>query len=78
VIARPSLLLDHRAGLGQPVRIGERLAIPIARLLAPVLPGPYRPVHARAVARSLVKTVPQAGGVVMLASDALARIGGEG
>jgi uncharacterized protein YbjT (DUF2867 family) len=78
VIARPSLLLDHRAGLGQPVRIGERLAIPIARLLAPVLPGPYRPVHARAVARSLVKTVPQARGVVMLASDALARIGGEG
>jgi uncharacterized protein YbjT (DUF2867 family) len=78
VIARPSLLLDHRDGLGQPPRLGERIAIPIGKLLAPVLPGPYRPVHARAVAHSLVRTVPEAKGVVVLASDQLARIGAEG
>lgn len=77
VIAQPSLLLDYRDGLQQPARIGELIAIPIAKLLAPVLPGTYRPVRAGAVARALVKTVPQAKGVVVLASDVLARIGGE-
>lgn len=77
VIAQPSLLLDYRDGLQQPPRFGERIAIPIARLLAPLLPGVYRPVRARAVAQALVKTVPAAKGVVVLASDVLARIGGE-
>ena len=77
VIAQPSLLLDYRDGLQQPPRLGERIAIPIARLLAPLLPGVYRPVRARAVAQALVKTVPTAKGVVVLASDVLARIGGE-
>ena len=77
VIAQPSLLLDYRDGLQQPTRIGELIAIPIAKLLAPILPGTYRPVRARAVAQSLVKTVPTANGVVVLASNVLARIGGE-
>jgi hypothetical protein len=63
--------------LQQPPRLGERIAIPIAKLLAPILPGMYRPVHAKAVAQSLVGTVPAADGVVVLASDALARIGAE-
>lgn len=77
VIAQPSLLLDYRDGLQQPPRIGEQIAIPVAKLLRPFLPGIYRPVHARAVARSLVKTVPAAEGVVVLASNVLARIGSE-
>lgn len=77
VIAQPSLLLDYRDGLQQPPRLGERIAIPFARLLAPLLPGVYRPVRARAVAQALVKTVPTAKGVVVLASDVLARLGGE-
>lgn len=77
VIAQPSLLLDYRDGLQQPPRLGERIAIPFARLLAPLLPGVFRPVRARAVAQALVKTVPTAKGVVVLASDVLARIGGE-
>lgn len=77
VIAQPSLLLDYRDGLQQPARIGELIAVPIAKLLAPVLPGTYRPVRAGAVARALVKTVPQVQGVVVLASDVLARIGAE-
>lgn len=75
VIARPSLLLDYRDGLQQPPRIGERIAIPIAKLLAPLLPKAYRPVRARAVAQSLVKTVPTAKGVIVLASNVLAEIG---
>ncbi|MBD9678358.1 NAD(P)H-binding protein [Pseudomonas sp. PDM18] len=75
VIAQPSLLLDHRDGLQQPPRLGEKLAIPIAKLLAPLMPGVYRPVHARAVAQSLVRTLPQAEGVVVLASNVLVRLG---
>lgn len=77
VIAQPSLLLDHRHGLQQPPRLGEQIAIPIAKLLAPLLPGPYRPVHALAVAQALVRTVPAAQGVVVLPSHLLAKIGGE-
>jgi uncharacterized protein YbjT (DUF2867 family) len=75
VIAQPSLLLDYRDGLQQPTRFGELIAIPIAKLLAPLLPGSYQPVRARAVAQSLVQTVPTAKGLVVMASDALARIG---
>lgn len=75
VIAQPSLLLGDRDALKQPSRLGERIAIPIARLLTPVLPRHYRPVHARAVAQSLVKTLPAAYGTVVLHSEDLARIG---
>lgn len=74
-IAQPSLLLDYRKGLQQPPRIGERIAIPIAKLLAPLLPGAYRPVRAEAVAQALVKTVPTAEGVVVLPSNVLAQMG---
>ncbi|MEP9316100.1 NAD(P)H-binding protein [Pseudomonas sp. LABIM340] len=75
VIAQPSLLLDYRDGLQQPPRLGEQLAIPIAKLLGPLMPGKYRPVHAQAVAQALVRTVPTAEGVVLLASNVLARLG---
>ena len=75
VIAQPSLLLDYRSGLQQPTRIGELIAIPIAKLLSPILPGAYRPVHAKAVAQALVQTVPTANGVVVLASDVLIKLG---
>lgn len=75
VIARPSLLLDTREHLDQPARLGERIAIPVAKLLAPILPATYRPVHARAVALALVRSVPAAQGIVELSSDALVRLG---
>lgn len=61
VIARPSLLLGDRAVLGQPTRIGERLA---ARLLGPVrrlVPAGVRPIEAGAVARALVVALGEAG-----------------
>ncbi len=76
VVAQPSLLLDYRSGLGQPTRYGEIVSIPIARLLAPLLPGAYKPVRAQAVAQALLRTVPTAQGVVVLPSDALVRLGG--
>lgn len=75
VIARPSLLLDYRSGLGQPVRLGEIISIPVAKLLSPVLPGPYKPVRALAVARSLTQKVPVTKGVVVLSSDKLIKLG---
>lgn len=75
VIAQPSLLLDYRDGLGQPPRLGEIIAIPMARLLAPVLPRACKPVHARAVAQALLRTVPTADGVAVLPSDVLVRLG---
>lgn len=75
VIARPSLLLDRRDHLGQAPRLAESLAIPIGRLLAPLVPGPYRPVHARAVAQALLDAMPLAHGVRVLPSDVLARQG---
>jgi uncharacterized protein YbjT (DUF2867 family) len=75
VIAQPSLLLDYRDGLQQPPRLGEQLAIPIAKLLGPLMPGKYRPVHARAVAQALVRTLPAAEGLVVLASNELVRLG---
>lgn len=75
VIAQPSLLLDYRDGLGQAPRHGETLVIPIFKLLAPILPAAYKPVHARAVGQALLRTVPGAQGLVVLSSDALARLG---
>lgn len=75
VIARPSLLLGNRDALKQPPRLGEKISTPILKLLAPVLPKRYRPIHARAVARSLLATLPAAHGTVMLHFDDLIRLG---
>lgn len=73
IIARPGLLLGSRRELGQPLRVGERIASPLARLLSPLLPGAYKPVEALAVARCLVNTLPQAEGIVVLNSEQLGR-----
>lgn len=75
VIAQPSLLLGDRSILNQPLRRGERIAAPIARMLSPLLPGRYRPVTATAVANALVRTLPAARGIHVLASDELAMVG---
>ena len=53
-IFRPSFLMGERAES----RLAERLAIPVARVLAPLLLGPlrrYRPIHAADVARAMVR-----------------------
>ncbi|CAM6560271.1 Semialdehyde dehydrogenase NAD-binding domain-containing protein [Escherichia coli] len=75
VIAKPSLLLNYRCGLGQPVRLGEIISIPIARMLSPLLPGDYKPVKAQSVACALLKTVHTAKGLVVLTSEQLIKLG---
>ena len=75
VLAQPSLLLGSREGLGQPTRVAERLALPVARWVAPLVPGTYRPVAAQQVARALVQALPRAKGVKVLASGEMARSG---
>lgn len=77
VIAQPALLLGDRKALKQPSRLGEEFATPILKLLSPILPRRFRPVQAKAVAQSLVRTLPSAEGVVVLSSDELSRIGAE-
>lgn len=68
VIARPSLLLDSRKHLGQPPRLAESLAIPFARLISPLIPGPYKPVYGKLVAQALLERVPDAHALLTLAS----------
>jgi uncharacterized protein YbjT (DUF2867 family) len=50
-IVRPSLLLGPRAQL----RLGEEVAKRVTRWLGPMVPRPYRPVEAHAVATTLVR-----------------------
>jgi uncharacterized protein YbjT (DUF2867 family) len=58
-IFRPSFLMGDRAE----VRLAERLGIPLARALAPLLVGRlrrYRPIHAAAVGRAMVQIAKEA------------------
>ena len=76
VIARPSLLAGDRASLGQPQRLGERLALAFSTPLAPFIPKAWRPIEAATVARALLRAV-SAGtpGVQVLESAALQDLG---
>ncbi len=75
VIARPSMLLGHRAES----RPGERLAVHAFRALAIALVGParkYRPVEAHTVARALCRAATdEKRGTRILESDAIERLG---
>jgi uncharacterized protein YbjT (DUF2867 family) len=54
VIARPSLLTGARSALGQPQRLGERLAIAATAPIAGWIPARWRPIEAAVVARAMV------------------------
>ncbi|MDF2465457.1 MAG: putative nucleoside-diphosphate-sugar epimerase [Ramlibacter sp.] len=70
VIARPSFLVGDREALGQPVRGGEKLALNVSKLLAPLIPDNLKAIEAAAVARALLKAVPASKGRrVMLSSE---------
>lgn len=69
VIARPSFLAGDRESLGQPVRRGEGLALAVSRLLGPLVPRGYRPVHAADVAKALLARVPIALGRSVVSSS---------
>jgi uncharacterized protein YbjT (DUF2867 family) len=76
VIARPSLLAGNRAALGQPSRLGERLALALTAPLAPLIPLAWRPIEAATVARALLLAAAQAQpGVRILESAALQELG---
>ncbi len=75
VILRPSLLLGER----RETRPAERLAGITLRILSPILAGPlrrWRPVHARTVARAMIRALNDEGesGVRIVESDAIARV----
>lgn len=53
VIARPSLLAGAREALGQPTRVGERLALALLRPVAGLIPVSIRPVDPAVVARAM-------------------------
>ena len=58
-IFRPSFLMGERAE----ARLAERIGVPIARVLAPLLIGPlrrYRPIHAADVARAMLQVAKEA------------------
>lgn len=61
VIARPSFLAGDREALGQPLRGGEKLALNVSRMLAPLIPDNYKSIAARDVARALLTAVRSRG-----------------
>jgi len=71
VIARPSFLAGDRESLGQPVRGGEKLALRISRMLAPLIPDNLKSIDAKLVARALVEGVAHLQGRHVLLSGAM-------
>jgi uncharacterized protein YbjT (DUF2867 family) len=59
VVARPSLLAGDRAALGQPTRLGERLALRLTAPFAALIPQAVRPIEARTVARGMLAAMQQ-------------------
>jgi uncharacterized protein YbjT (DUF2867 family) len=57
VIVRPSLLAGDRTALGQPRRVGERLALALTAPLAPLIPKTWRPIAATNVARAMQRAL---------------------
>ena len=74
VIARPSFLAGDREALGQPLRSGEKLALRVSRMLAPLIPANYASVDVRSVANALLAEVPAAKGRHVLLSGELQKM----
>jgi len=76
VIARPSLLAGDRAALGQPPRLGERLALAVTAPLSPLIPKAWRPIPAATVARAMQRALAEARlGVRIVESSELQELG---
>jgi uncharacterized protein YbjT (DUF2867 family) len=72
VIARPSLLLGDRSGLGQPARRAEAVATRLMGPISWIVPKAMRPIHAQDVAAAMAAAVLAARpGVVRLSSAAM-------
>jgi uncharacterized protein YbjT (DUF2867 family) len=76
VIVRPSLLAGDRAALGQPLRLGERIALAVTGPLAPLIPRALRPIKATTVARGMLQAMKsRQGGVRIVESGELQQRG---
>ena len=76
VIARPSLLAGDRRSLGQPQRLGERVALAITSPLGGLIPAAWRPIEAVVVARALRAALADAKpGITVIDSGQLQRLG---
>lgn len=76
VVARPSLLAGDRGSLGQPQRLGERVALAITSPLGGLIPATWRPIEAVVVARALRAALADAKpGVTVVESAQLQRLG---
>lgn len=73
VIARPSLLMGDRAGLGQPERPLEKIGAVFMKMLGPLIPANYRAIPAARVARTLLARTPSAKGRVVVLSGEMLR-----
>ena len=73
VIARPSFLHGDRTALGQPLRQGEKFALALSRVLAPVIPANLQSIAAADVAGALLREVPRAKGMLVLPSGRMRR-----
>lgn len=73
VIARPSFLAGDREALGQPSRGGEKLALNVSRMLAPLIPDNFKSIDAASVARALLAAVPASKGRRIMLSSELRR-----
>jgi uncharacterized protein YbjT (DUF2867 family) len=72
-IARPSLLVGDREGLGQPTRPGEVWGMRLNSVLGPLIPANYKPIEAADVAAALLAAVPSAKGTKVMLSGAMRR-----
>jgi uncharacterized protein YbjT (DUF2867 family) len=75
VIARPSLLAGNREALGQPARLGERVALALTTPLRALLPMRVRPIAAGDVAAGMLAALrSRPPGVHVVESAELARL----
>jgi uncharacterized protein YbjT (DUF2867 family) len=76
IIARPSLLTGDRSVLGQPQRLGEKLALTLTAPFQFLIPKAYRPIAASTVARALLHAAAEGqAGVRVVESGELQTLG---
>jgi uncharacterized protein YbjT (DUF2867 family) len=70
VIVRPSLLAGRRDLIGQPLRLGERLALTLLAPIDRLLPLRLRPIDAAVVARAMRRVLREDGPAVQIVEPA--------
>ena len=70
VIVRPSLLAGRRDVIGQPLRLGEKLALTLLAPIDRLLPAKLRPIDAAVVARAMRRVLREDGPDVQIVESA--------